>query len=246
MGAESYLIGGGKLYFNAGGNTGFRDLGNIVNISLTKAIKDLEHYAAASGKKLLDKKVVIESKIGLKFKLDEFDKDNLDMIFLGDGAADASYSSGSVVDEAITGYIDRVFFTAKGGISAVVITNDAGNITYVADTDYKIIDATKGIIEILSGGAISNGQALKVDYSYAAYTANKIKVGKTFSVDGKARLIFKAAAGNDITWVINNCNLKTEGDIALESEKWADADFTLDVLADSSDAAQPYGYILID
>lgn len=246
MGVESYLTGGGKIYFEAGGNTGFRDLGNLVNVSLTKAIKDLEHYTAATGKKLLDKKIVIESKIGLKFKLDEFDKHNLDMLFLGDGAADASYIAGSVTDEEVTGYIDRVFFTAKGGISAVVITHTSGTPTYVADTDYKIIDATKGIIKILTGGTITNGQALKVDYAYTAYTASKVKVGKTFSVDGKARLIFKAAAGNDITWVINSCNLKTEGDIAFDSEKWADADFLLDVLVDTTDATQPYGYILID
>ena len=243
MSGENYLIGGARIFFYDG--TGFRDIGNIPNVSLTRAIKQLEHFTAVSGKRVLDKRLVTEASLGLKFKMDEFSPENLNALFLGDGAADASYIAGSVTDEVVTGYKDRYFFTAKNNISSVVLTDSAGTTTYVLGTDYTIDDAVVGAIKVLKTGAITDGQSLKIDYAYAAGTRKKIKAGKTFTVEGKARLVFKTLNGSPLEWVINNCTLKVEGDTGLTSENWAEADFTLEILADSATPAEPYGYIMV-
>lgn len=243
MAGENYLIGGARIFFNGG--LGFRDIGNIPSVSLTRTIKELEHFTAVSGKRLLDKRLVTEASLGIKFKMDEFNSENLNALFLGDGAADASYTSGSVVDEVVTGYKDRYFFTAKNNISTVVLTNSAGTVTYVLNTDYTIDDAVVGAIKVLTAGAITDGQSLKIDYAYAAGTRKKIKAGKTFTVEGKARLVFKTLNGSPLEWVVNNCVLKVEGDTGLTSENWADSDFTLEILADTVVPTEPYGYIMV-
>lgn len=250
MGSESYMIGGGKMYFNPTGVLGYRDLGNIYDTNIAKVLTELEHYSPSSGANLLDKTHITKKKVSLKFKADEFSVDNFNAILLGDsaGATDAAYTSGSVTDEVpAVGdiYKNRIFFTAKGNISSVVITNSAGAVTYVLDTDYSIVDAVSGAIKVLTAGAITNGQSLKVDYAYAASTEQKIKVLANLNpIEGKARLVFKTAAGYPFTWVVPKCNLKPDGDIALPSENWAVADFVMDALFDTSVSGQPFGYIL--
>lgn len=250
MGSESYMIGGGKFYFNPTSVLGYRDMGNIFDTNIARVLTDLEHYSSSSGALLHDKTHIIKKKISLKFKADEFGVDNFNAILLGDsaGATDAAYSSGSVVDEVpAVGdiYKDRIFFTAKGNISTVVLTNSAGTTTYVLNTDYSIEDAASGAIKIITAGAITNGQSLKIDYAYAASTEKKIKVLANLNpVEGKARLVFKAAAGYPFTWIVPKCNLRPEGDITLSAENWATADFVLDALFDTTVSGQPFGYIL--
>jgi len=72
----------------------------------------------------------------------------------------------SVTDEAHNGYHDKFIPLLHNKVSAVVVTNDTGVTTYVADTDY-VLGADRGMIEILSTGSITDGQALLIDYTYA-------------------------------------------------------------------------------
>lgn len=66
----------------------------------------------------------------------------------------------------------------------VVVTNSGGGTTYVEGTDY-VIDYYNGKFMALSGGAISAGQALKVDYTYEA-----IRKGENAAIErGKLQLL---------------------------------------------------------
>jgi hypothetical protein len=76
-------------------------------------------------------------------------------------------TAGSVTDEAVTGHHDKFLKLAHVKCSNLVLTNDAGAITYVADTDY-VFYGDEGMVEILSTGSITDGQALLADYDYAA------------------------------------------------------------------------------
>lgn len=250
MGSENYMIGGGKLYFNPTSVLGYRDLGNIYDTNIEKAITDLEHYTAASGVQSLDKTHIIKKKVSLKFKVDEFSVDNFNVLLFGAsaGATDASYTSGTITAEVpAVGdvYKDRIFFTAKGNISAVVVKDSTAVTTYVLNTDYSIVDAVSGAIKIITAGAITNGQSLKVDYAYAASTEKKILVLSNPSpAEGKARFDFKSAAGKPFSWIVPKCNLKPDGDLSLTSENWAAAGFVMEALYDTTISGQPFGYIL--
>lgn len=76
-------------------------------------------------------------------------------------------ASGSVTDQAQTGYHDKFTRLEHVKVSSVVITDSTGITTYAAGTDY-ILHAEEGMIEVLSTGSITDGQSLLIDYSYAA------------------------------------------------------------------------------
>lgn len=243
---EDLLIGGARIFFDD--STGYRELGNIPSISLTNAVKEIEHYTAQSGKRRLDKKIAIEITLGIKFQLDEFNVENLNSLFLGDGAVVSTFSGGSVVDEVVVGYKDRYFFTAKGKISSVVLTHSSGTPTYVLGTDYSIEDANLGIIKVISAGAITDGQSLKIDYSYAASasTRTKVKPGKESLVEGAARLVFTVLNGQGFQWIIPSCSLSLKGDVGLNSENWSSAEFELSPLIDAAVSGEPFGFIIVN
>ena len=206
------------------------------------------HYTAQDGKRKRDKKIAIDLEIGCKFQLDEFNDENLNMLFLGDGVAAATYSGGSVPDEVVTGYKDRFFFTSKRNISAIALTHTSGTPTYTLGTDYSVDDATNGIIKVITGGAITDGQSLKINYTYAASASTRVKIkpGNTAIVEGSARLIFNTLNGNPFTWVIPSASLMVKGDTGLNSENWSTAEFDLSPLVDSSVSGEPFGYLIID
>jgi hypothetical protein len=98
--------------------------------------------------------------------LQRIDKTNLMYQFMG---SEATYTqtAGTVTDEAITAVLDGWIKLAKEKVSSVVVTNSAASTTYVPGTDYEL-NADMGMIRAIPGGAITEGLALKVDYSAAA------------------------------------------------------------------------------
>jgi hypothetical protein len=96
-----------------------------------------------------------------------------------------SQASGSATDEVVSatkgGWVDLVF----RNVAAVgfAVKNSAGSTTYVKDTDYTI-DYAAGQIFILPTSAITDGQSLKVSYTYAAVTADKVEGGTQSSIRG--------------------------------------------------------------
>jgi hypothetical protein len=94
-------------------------------------------------------------------------------------------ASGSATDEVITAVKSGWVNLAFRNVSAVAfaVKNSAGAVTYVKDSDYTI-DYAAGQIYILPTGAITEGQSLKVTYTYSAVTADAIKGGTQSSIRG--------------------------------------------------------------
>lgn len=76
-------------------------------------------------------------------------------------------AAASVTDEAHTVRLDKFSRLQHNKVSAVVVTGTGGTPTYVANTDYKV-HADEGLIEWLTGGTVTDGLAVLIDYSYAA------------------------------------------------------------------------------
>jgi hypothetical protein len=96
-----------------------------------------------------------------------------------------SQASGSAVDEVVNaikgGWVDLAFRNVAA--VGLAVKNSAGSTTYVKDIDYTI-DYAAGQIFILPTGAITEAQSLKVSYTYAAVTAEKIEGGTQASIKG--------------------------------------------------------------
>lgn len=61
-------------------------------------------------------------------------------------------------------------------ISTVVVKNNAGDVTYTANTDY-LVDATAGFIKITEAGAIDDASTIKISYHAAEVTGKTVRVG---------------------------------------------------------------------
>lgn len=100
--------------------------------------------------------------------LQRIDRTNLMYQFMGSEGTFAQ-TAATVTDEASNAVLDGWVKLAKEKVSSVVITNSAASTTYVAGTDYEL-NADMGMYRAIPGGAITENQALKVDYTAAAIT----------------------------------------------------------------------------
>lgn len=92
---DNYTVPGGiKFYFDDG--NGLRHLGNIATIDMEPGSDVLEHFSNLSGKRMKDKKIVIEEKLTLNITLDEPNSDNMWLFFRG-GARTAGVGGESVL-----------------------------------------------------------------------------------------------------------------------------------------------------
>lgn len=249
MGASDYLIGGANVWFNDG--NGYLNLGNIPNFNITREVNELTHFTASTGERKLDKSIINEAKLGLNFNIDEFDGDNVNILVYGDGATSTTVASGSVSDEVIVAPLvsGRSVFTSKSNISSLIVGDDGvPTITYTLNDDYFIKNVITGEIQVILGGSgsITAGQDLFLDYDNAERIRDVINPGKDFVKSGQARFEFLASCGNPVTWIIQNCVVKVEGDITLDSENFSSANVIIDILVDDTiDPANPYGVMQV-
>lgn len=128
--------------------------------------------------------VNIKKPAEVELTLDDFDKENLSMIFLGDSSVE-TITGASVTDEAHTAYGGKIISTIFRNISAISVTHLSGTPTYVLDTDYRIIDAEEGLIEIIDGGGITDAEVIHIDYTYASGSSDKVLGGTNASIIAK-------------------------------------------------------------
>jgi len=188
--SESFL-GSGDLYIDrlteAGLATGLEKVGNADKFEIKAEAEVIEQTSKGRdtyGQVLAS--AALPKPSTLSITLNQLDRKALAMAFLGEDA-DISVTGSSVTDEAITARLDKFVEVAHRDISAVVLTHSSGTPTYVLDTDY-IVHARLGMIQALSGGAITEGQDLLVDYSYAAESGYRVKGATKPTIKAKLKL----------------------------------------------------------
>ncbi len=126
----------------------------------------------------------------------------------------------------------------KGEVASIKVTNEAGDVTYTRGDDYAVgVDADGyTVIARVVGGRITDGQMVKVEYSYTPYEAIQLDVGgiteqeyliarltNTRPDDGKIYQItcWKVALAGDLKWAYNpDDEIKPNGlPITLEAIK---------------------------
>lgn len=254
MSTTDILIGGGRIFFNDGGQdgaagNGFLDLGNIPSVSIQKAITEIEHHSfnAITRARQKDLNIVTDMGMGFSFTVDELFAEIWNILLFGNGITPQVQSGSSITDEAAAAPIilDRSIFTLETNISSLTIDGDGGTPTYVLGTDYELINAVTGEIKILSSGSITSGEVLELNYTSAARTRQQIIPAADPSVKGSARLEFTAQNGDDLTWIIQNCEVKPDGDSPLSSTEASEVSVILNILVDKVvNTAEPFGEVL--
>lgn len=181
----SGFLGSGDLYYNrvvGGVDQGWLRFGNATKMEIKEnaEIKERKSKQVATYGQVLDS-VSIKQPAEIAVSLDDLDKDNLALIFLGD-VSDAAVTGASVTAEVHAATLGKSVMTAFRKITAVVVNAPGGTPTYVLDTDYEIENAEMGLIKIIDGGAISAGELLEINYTYGTIAGNKVTGGTNSSI----------------------------------------------------------------
>lgn len=247
MATNEYTLGKGKLYFDPfdsnGNKTGERPFGNCPGFSLAVSSEQKDHYSSESGIAQKDKSVAVQVDRTGKVTTDNLSVENLSLFLIGD-VSTITQAATPVVDEAIVVKKGRFYqLGASTGnpqgvrnVSSVVVTNSAGTTTYVAGTDY-VLDATQARIEILSAGAIADDATIKVDYTPAANSRQRVASSSLTSSSGALRYIADNPVGANRDLYGPSVLLTPTGELQLIGEDWVVMEFSVEFLKPTTGSA---------
>lgn len=193
---------------------GIAKLGITANSELKEAIsKDKDEYgqviASAAINKPADLSVVIREITGRALAMS-----------LQGSVSEMSQGSGSVASQDATAKIGKFIELGKRNIaSAGFLVKDSTEVTtYTLNTDYRVNYAA-GFVEILAGGAITEGQALKITYDHGAVDAAKVLGATVPQVKGKLVLDGRNLMTGRPTFItIWDATLTAEGEVDFMSD----------------------------
>lgn len=159
-------------------------------------------------------------------------------------------TAGPFIDgEALSGSVagDSLADGAETADAAGVVVSD-GELSptiYTAGTDYSV-NAVRGQIKILTGGAIVDGDALSVSYSCGTATYKKVKILLNTTLEGRLRFIGDVPIGVNAELEIWRANITPTGDTALIGDDWSTLAFEGEILKDEAGHPEsPYMDILL-
>jgi hypothetical protein len=251
------LIGGGSLLYNEGGNdgnagNGLLSLGNLVNLAVAREIAELFHFSfnptALARQK--DLSLVTDLGLSLNITVDMLGAELWNILLFGNGTTTDTQTGTAITDELHDAPIilNRSIFTNETNISALTIDAPGGTPTYDVTDDYILKDAVTGEIEIVDGGAITTGLAdIELNYTSAARTRKKIIPGKDTSNIGSAVLEVQTTNGRSLSWFIQHCEIRPDGDSPIASDGFSESNLILNLLVDKVvTPSEPFGYVHVE
>lgn len=243
------IPGGIKMFFDDG--TGERDLGNmdISATSIDPKTTELSYESQRSGISRVADIFSLKEEITIKTKLQEAVAQNMQAFFKGGPISSVSAGTGTETDQLVTLSGEALVSLGKYGLTLPTVKNLAGTVTYVRNTDY-IIDAGSGPPELLvarigriAGGGISNGQQVKVSYTYVTWASLKFAIAKSNYLRGAMRLEFYPETGLQGNLRFDSVLLKADGAMSFDPKKELQVPLIIQVLDNSANNADyPYGY----
>ena len=168
---EDCYFGAGKVYFDRydanGVRTGFFELGDVSELGTRPTDDVKKHFGSRTRARSLYAKALAGREVEIDITFWEWKRKNLALSMMGQETY-YTQSTATVTGEQLSAALKlgAVYKTANRQISSVVIKQ--GATTLVAGTDYQVLDANIGLIEILEGGAATPDAAVTADYSAAA------------------------------------------------------------------------------
>ena len=226
---KNYNIGRGKVLFKPAGETNFRDLGNAPDFKFAVKTTVLKHPSSREGMKTFDDQVTTEQTAAGSLTLDDLKDFNMKNFIMAAAVNAANQADGSVTDQAVTAELDRWIDLGKFKLSSVVVKNQAGDITYVLNTDYRL-DAEAGLLMPLSSGAITAAQALKVSFAHAAVASSSMDAATSAKIEGDLYFVGNPPKGK-IVDVLGYVAMTPNGDLSLIGDDWTKFAFDVEFLS---------------
>lgn len=222
-------LGSGKIYARAAGAAaGLIEIGNASKLELAvkEDKKKQQDYTKTGGGVYATVSRVSEAT--LQMTLSDLNKTNVARAIFG---TESAVAGASVVDEVATAYKGALVPLAHPQPTAVTVTDSAGTTTYVANTDYEV---RAGGIYIITTGAITNAQSLKVDYTYAGYDQVEAMTTGAVTLELHFEGLNEANSGKPVIVDVWRAQLSPTKALSLLGDKFAELDVEAEVLADTS------------
>lgn len=243
----NYTLGRGKVYFarfTSGQVPGpFRYIGNTPEFNLTIELETLDHFSSDEGIREKDDFVPLEVTRTGSLICDDINAENVALFFFG--------STQTLTQVAATGQSENfndvnpedVFQlgltlnnrVGTRGVSAITVTSNPAGTTYVLGTDYSV-DADRGMIAIMRGGAIAAGSDITVNFNIDAASSVRVLSGSE-PVEGALRFIEDNPKGDDRDIFLPYVKITPNGDLALKGDEWRQIPFSIEALKPSSGEA---------
>lgn len=150
----------------SGKPAGLTFIGNVSELMLNPQTEKIEHTESQTGNNSVDKVIERALKVELSMTIDSMASENLARLVFGKVTTDAA---ATITSEAQTAYLGKNIILDYINVTTVSSVTDVGGATtYVAGTDYEVIDLAAGMIRILNGGSITEGQEIEVNYEAGA------------------------------------------------------------------------------
>jgi len=230
MGARAYSLIGtvymGLLDANKALVGGYKKVGNVYPFSCkvaTEQKKQISRMVENAGQVLHAKTTITDVTGAMNIR--EWIPETLAWGLSGGTAAmtAAAGAVAAVTPEAITAVLGAAVPLAHKNVTLVVIKDATDTTTYVAGTDYNVVSAALGLIEILATGSITDAEVLHASYSYAAEAGYKVDIGSNalirvaIMIDGK-----NEEDGTRMTMEFDSVVLASSADINLISDPGTD------------------------
>ena len=220
-------LGSGKIYARvAGAAAGLMDMGNASKLEIV--VKDkkvsLQDFSKPGGGTYASVSRIENATLNMT--LNDLNKGNVARAIFG---TDSAVLGGTVTDETVTAFKGALVPFAHPAPAAVVVTNAGATVTYVANVDYEV---RAGGIYILDTGAIVDASALKVDYTYGAYSNVEAMTAVAIVLELHFEGLNEANSGKPVIVDIYRAQLSPAKALSLLGDKFADLTVDAEILID--------------
>ena len=222
-------LGSGKIYARTQGSAaGLMELGNAskLELSVKEDKQKLKDFSKPGGGTYSSVSRISEAT--LMMTLNDLNKTNVARAVFG---TEVAVTGAAILDEAVVAYKGAIVPLLHPNPTAVTVTNTAASTTFVANTDYEV---RAGGIYIIPAGAITDAQALKVDYTFAAYDTVEAMTSASILLELHFEGLNEANSGKPVIVDIYKAQLSPTKALSLLGDKFADLEVEAEVLADTS------------
>jgi hypothetical protein len=201
----------------------FKELGNTPEFTLSREVSKLSHYSSQAGMKVLDEELTTDSKLTGTLMTDDMRATNVALWMMGTVTTLSQSSLTAQVTNISVDAGDVIQLGRTSGnpagarkVTVASVTSDPTGTTYVANTDY-IVHSDLGLVEIVAGGAIGDGDDIIINWSAAAATSQQISVSDT-DAEGEMKFISYNAQGAQADITLPRVKISPNGDMSMLSD----------------------------
>lgn len=235
---DNLLLGRGSVLldrFSNGAATGLRFLGNAEAVARSMEDDTLTFRSSTQAARPILKEVTRERTIEYLITLNEYQMENLALSLMGDLVASSLTAGTDLTVEHLAVKQGHWYDLGRRSVTNVVVEDDTPVTPVVFDvTDDYTVDAARGLVYIVPGGGIADGENLTITFDAAAGALQQLRGGVRTTIEGHFQFWSDNASGPNYRVEAHKVSITPEGELGLITDEFGNFQLRLKVLDDSA------------